>query len=224
MQVLNAILEKVNLGNRESMQVVDTISDSMRGLLPRCPAYAVSGALKTIPFLRLTSSGSFFAGSTKCFPAMSSNCFWIQNYIGGDKFERFLEKDDPEVISWFKRVLENTPKQTVQTMVQKLYSPVANVIVHDFWKEGEKFCESLTVTGSNELVKQCHDSDGLPLLSQVCGNSYLSSIAKVSGVVIGAGALYKAVQNLRAGNKMRALLWTALSAASFASPSYIEFA
>jgi hypothetical protein len=114
--------------------------------------------------------------------------------------------------------------------------------LHYLWEENGLTCESLAVSGAQEVITECYEGPFTDrLLSQVCTDEptffnellfpyekakYLLaspafgqtgaswSYANIAGVGIGVFAGIKVVQNLWNGNKSRSLMWAAVGVAS----------
>jgi len=143
-------------------------------------------------------------------------------------------------------ILTSTGKKVVKKAARTLfqnedYKPGIEGI-HYWWQENGLTCESVTISGSQEVITDCYQgpfSDRL--LSHVCTdeptffNELLSpyekplhllastpfgetvpswTYANMAGVGIGVVAGVKVVQNLWNGHKSRALMWAAVGAAS----------
>lgn len=146
-------------------------------------------------------------------------------------------------------ILTSTGKKVVEKAARTLfrnedYKPGIEGI-HYWWEEKGLTCESLTVSGAQEVITDCYQGPFTDrLLSHVCtdeptilnellfpyerpqdllastplGQTGASwSYANMAGAGIGVIAGIKVVQNLWNGNKSRALLWAGVGVASLAA-------
>lgn len=224
------------------MAIATTISRDMIEQLPPCFEPLMKDAVDMIKSLSIGKG------------------FWEKNYkpmgmVSG--FSMRVDIEDPvKIFAGHSNEYLGKVAQTLFTN-EDLKPGISGL--HQFWQENGKACESLSFSGSTEILIDCYEGpfEGR-LLSQVCNVhpsrfervlstlgissdykalsdgpryqtfnfgsadtniSHMPSVAQAIGGVVGAVGLYKAVQELRARNKVRALGWAIISVAAFVLPN-----
>ncbi len=176
----------------------------MCSLLPQCLSGDAAETIDRINFYCKHAQNSFAGGEMPHW-----NTYTMSYNLP------FTTKTTPEIC--------DSPGAVVKTIFTHKSKPGVEGI-HQFWKENGLTCESLTVTGSKEVIKQCYAGkfEGR-FLKEICtpdprqiSSSY---IPQLIGAVTGAASLFKAFQAARNGHKLHALAWGALGITAFVLPN-----
>lgn len=104
-------------------------------------------------------------------------------------------------------------------------NPLSKTFHFKAWveKDTNMICETLSVKGSSEVVKQCYEgSFEARLLLPICQDSYKLTLGQAIGCLAGTAAVIKVAQNLYAGNRMKAIVWSGIAMTSFMLPLHLK--
>lgn len=206
------------------MSLANTISSNLKELLPPCLEPMMKQIVKDIDLYWPMQRSSLWKG----YKPLGASF--------GYSMEILIEKSMEVVTSTGKKITEKAARTLFSN--DDLRPGIEGL--HYFWQENGLSCESLTVSGAQEILTDCYEGPFKGrLLSHVCidkptflnellfpydkspnllsapfekinGWSYVNK----AGIGIGVVAGIKVIQNLWNGNRSRALMWTVVGAAS----------
>lgn len=187
------------------------ISDNMRSLFPpACPSSVIDKTLKYFKDYAENVKDEFgYSRMVGSYPRPFDRPVFLARF---QYIENGLELtvSNGRIGSWLDgyfrpdRILDNLSK----------------IFRFKAWAEtSSTICETLSVKGSNEIVKECYEAPfEARLLLNECQYIYRPSFPEAMLYLAGAPATFLAVRNLYAKNYKEGLIWTGIAAVAFILP------